>query len=167
MRRKIITTVVAIVAMLGLGVGPAAAVPPNTFIDETFEEEFFWPAAFNPCGVDATVHRKVSVRVAEYFDKDGNFVKGIAHERGTTTVTTEFGQTVDRWTLTSILDEGAETITTTGNVWNVHSADGGPVLVNDSGRLVEDVWTGEVLAVNGPHDAWFGEFERLCEVLEP
>jgi hypothetical protein len=167
MRRKLITTAAAVGAMLGLGVGPATAAPPSTFIDETFDEEFVEPAESNPCGVEATIHERGSVRVTDYFDEDGNFVRGMAHVRGTTTVTTAYGQTIDRWSFTEHFDPESLTVMQAGNIFNVHPSDGGRILVNDSGRIVIDVTTGEALEINGPHDAWEGDFDALCEVIGP
>ena len=145
---------------------PAAAAPPVVVLQEDFDNTFISPAEFDPCGVETTVHQVGSVKITDYLDNDGNFVRGRIHVMGTTYVTSEFGQVVDRWVWNGTFDPETLTDTQVGNIFNVHAGPGG-VLVNDSGRIVIDVTNGEAITINGPHQAWFGEFDDACAVLAP
>ena len=102
-------------------------------------------------------------------DVDGNFARGKVHVNGTTTITTENGSSIDRWTITDTFDPEDGTLTTTGNPLNVHVPGlGTGVLVNDSGRLSIDTDTGEVLFIGGPHPAFLGPkaFDEACALAE-
>jgi Tfp pilus tip-associated adhesin PilY1 len=155
-----------VVIATGLVVSPASAAPPAVVVEGDFENTFFVPAADDVCGVDTMVHEVGSVKITEFYDNDGDMIRARRKVMGTTTVTTEFGQVVDRWSENGTFDPGTLTVTVTGNPYNVHAGTGG-VLVNDSGRIVIDTRTDEALVVNGPHQARFGEFEDACAVLAP
>lgn len=146
---------------------PASAAKP--VVVENFREhnEGSIPADENPCGIDLDFISDVSVRITDFFDRDGNFIRGTIHVRGTDRTISAHGELVDRWTWNGTFDPETLTETQTGNVWNLHDGNGGPVLVNDSGRIVIDVTNGEALVINGPHDAWFGDFDGVCEILLP
>ena len=107
-----------------------------------------------------------SFKVTLFFDRDGTLAAVHEHVMATTTVTSAYGQTVDRWVQNNRFDPDDLTVAITGNPWNAHGGAGG-VLINDSGRLVIDVTTDEAIVVNGPHQAWFGDFGGACSVLAP
>ena len=135
-------------------------------VDEDFQNTYVSPVEESVCGVEETVHEVGSVKITDYFDRDGNFVRGKIHVMGTTIVTTEFGEVVDPGRGTSFFDPETLTDTQVDNIFDIHAGPGG-VLGNDSGRLVIDATTGEPLVINGPHQAWFGEFDDACAVLAP
>ena len=166
MRGKLIAGLSGAMLAAVLVASPAVAAKPVVVVDEDFDDMFVLSVEESTCGVEETVHEVGSAKTTHYFDKDGNFVRGNIHMMGTTTVTTEFGEVVDRWSWNGFFDPATLTLTQVGNVFNVHAGPGG-VLVNDSGRLVIDVTTGEALVINGPHQAWFGEFDDACAVLAP
>jgi hypothetical protein len=166
MRKRFLATLVGAVAATALLASPASAAQPEVVVNETFDDTFSVPAAEDPCGVDTEVRQVGKVRITDYFDNDGNFTKAHIKVNGTTTLTTEFGEVVDRWTLSEWFDFETLTSTQSGNVYNVHNpGGGGGVLVNDSGRIVIDTTTGEALVINGPHQAWFDDFDDACAVL--
>ena len=165
MRAKLIPTLFGAVIATWLVASPASAAPPAVVYEEDFDNTWFVPD--DPvCGVDITIHEVGTGKVTEFYDNDGDVTRVRVHSMGTTTRTTDFGQVVDRWSVNHTFDPETLTETTVGNVFNTHAGAGG-VLVNDSGRLVIDVITGDELAVNGPHEAWFGEFDDACAVLAP
>jgi len=166
MRGKLIAGLSGAMLAAMLVASPAAAAKPVVVVDEDFENTFVSPAEESVCGVEETIHEVGSVKITDYFDNDGNFVRGKIHVMGTTHISTEFGELVDRWSWNGFFDPETLTDTQVGNIFNVHAGPGG-VLVNDSGRLVIDVTTGEALVINGPHQAWFGEFDDACAVLAP
>jgi hypothetical protein len=165
---KQLISAAAVTTTIFAAIGPtsASAAEPVVIVEEDFENTFFSPAEQDPCGVDTTVHEVGSVKITEFYDNDGNLNRARTKVMATTTVTTDFGQLVDRWSQNTTFDPETLTDTVTGNVFNTHAGAGG-VLVNDSGRIVIDVRTGEALVVNGPHQAWFGEFDDACAVLAP
>ena len=165
-RGKLIAALCGAIVTAGLMVSPASAAPPAVVVEEEFENTFFLPAGQEPCGVDTVVHEVGSAKITEFYDNDGDTIRSRRKAMGTTTITTEFGQIVDRWSETAVLDPETGTLTVTGNPFNVHAGAGG-VLVNDSGRIVIDLSTGETLVVNGPHQWWFGDFDDACAVLAP
>ena len=166
MRTNVLAVVAGTVSALALVAGHVAAAPPVVVDEGTFDDTFEVPADEFFCDVDVTVNEVGSFRVTDFYDRDGNFVRGRVHVMGTLTVTSAYGQAVDRWAQNDTFDPEDLTVTFTGNPWNTHAGAGG-VLVNDSGRIVVDVTTGEAVVVNGPHQAFFGDFDALCEVLEP
>lgn len=159
------------VATMSLGAvtlaSEATAAPPNVVLDQEFEWNSVIPAEEFECGVEATLREVGTVRRTLFFDRDGNVVRVVTKVNGTNTITTEFGEAVDRYAEVIRIDTEEGTRTINGNTWNVHAAGGGGVLVNDSGRFVVDLTTGEVVAVNGPRDTFFGNFDALCTVLGP
>ena len=166
MRGKLIAALSGAVLATVLVASPAAAAKHVVVVDEDFDDTFVVPAEDSVCGVEETIHDVGSFKVTEYFDNDGNFVRAKVRAMGTTHVSTEFGEVVDRWSWSGTFDPETVTFTQAGNVFNVHAGAGG-VLVNDSGRIVIDEVTGEALVINGPHQAWFGEFDDACAVLAP
>ena len=166
MRGKLMVALTGAVLATVLIASPAAAAKPVVVFEADFDDTFVVPAEEFICGVEATIHEVGSVKVTDYFDKDGNFVRGHVRVRGTTHVTTEFGEVVDRWSWNGFFDPETLTDTQVGNIFNVHAGPGG-VLVNDSGRIVIDVTTGQANVINGPHQAWFGDFDDACAVLAP
>lgn len=163
---KLIAALSGTVIATGLVVSPVSAAPPGVVFEDDFENTFLVPAEDAVCGVDTTVHEVGSVKITEFYDNDGNLIRGRLKVMATTTVTTDFGHIVDRWSQNTTFDPETMTDTVVGNVFNTHAGSGG-VLVNDSGRIVIDLTTGEELVVNGPHQAWFGEFDDACKVLAP
>lgn len=154
------TTMVAVV-----GATPASAAKPAVVHEQDFDNTSVVPD--DPvCGVDVTIHEVGSVKVTEFYNNDGTLARVRAHVAGTTTITSESGEVVNRWAQNITFDPDTLTDTITGNSYNVHAGAGG-VLVNDSGRIVIDLTTGEAIVINGPHQAWFGEFDDACAVLAP
>lgn len=167
LQARLAATTVGAVTIMAMAAGPAAAAPPVVVLDETFEDNYSVPAEEDPCGVDTDVTLVEHVRITEFLDKDGNVRSAQVHVHGTTTTTSAHGELVDRWALTERFDLEAGTVATTGNVWNVHPASGGRVLINDSGRVVMDLETGEPISIRGPHDTLEGNFEAACAILNP
>lgn len=166
MRKRLLATLVGATTATVLVASPASAAKPQVVESETYEVTVTVPAAEDPCGVESEVTEVGKVRITEYFDKDGEFARAHVQRNATTTVTTEYGQVVDRWAWSGWFDAETITFTQSGNKYNAHNpGGGGGVLVNDSGRIVIDETTGEALVINGPHEAWFGEFDDACAVL--
>jgi hypothetical protein len=166
MRKRFLATLVGAATATVLIASPASAAQPQVVENATFDDTFTVPAAEDRCGVDTEVHEVGSSKVTEYFDNDGNFTKAHVKVNATTTVTSQYGQIVDRWAWSGWFDAENLTFTQSGNVYNAHNgAGGGGVLVNDSGRIVIDDTTGEALVINGPHQAWFDDFDDACAVL--
>lgn len=146
----------------------AAAGPPAVVFEETFE----WGPELDEhvsghCGFDVFIQGRDRVKVTVFFDKHGNERLVRTKINGENHFTTDHGATAfDRWAFSLVEDLVAENLSVNGNVWNVH-AGGGGILVNDSGKLVIEFSTGDVI-IHGPHDAFFEDPAiALCEGLAP
>lgn len=160
------TLVAAFTATLaGWSPTTASAAPPVVVEEGEFDNTFEVTADQFECDVDVVVHESGFIRVTEFRDSDGNLTKFHSHINATTRVTSEHGTIVDRWVENVTFDAVDLTRTFTGNIYNVHAGAGG-VLVNDSGRLVFDDTTGEPIVINGPHEAFAGDFADACAALE-
>lgn len=153
-------------AMILLLPSAALAVPPTVVADfeDSISEDI--PAEFAPCGFGIHIEESVSVRVTEFYDQDGLVDRITVHVRGTTVWSTDHGEVWEHWNVNEVFDPNELTSTQTGSPWNGHAGAGG-IVINDSGRIVIDVTNGEALVINGPHQAWEGDFEAFCEVLAP
>jgi hypothetical protein len=166
MRKRLLATLVGAATATVLVASPATAAKPQVVENERYEFSATVPAEEDPCGVESEYHEVGKVRITDYFDNNGDFVRAHVKLNATSTVTTQFGEVVDRWSWSGWFDAETITFTQSGNVYNAHNpGGGGGVLVNDSGRIVIDETTGEALVINGPHEAWFGEFDDACAVL--
>lgn len=171
--RMTIGVLVATAGMAATMATPAAADQPVVVEDFTDSADFVIPGEFSPCGFDVRVQEEVSVRVTVFFDQDGETRQVKGHVRGTTHYSLPEGDVVvtEHWVINEFVElpPGAtpETdplgVTIVGKPFNAHAGAGG-ILINDSGRIVFDE-NGEVVAVNGPHEAFFGEFDDFCAAL--
>ncbi len=176
MGRFLRTTIGVLAATVGataLMATPAAADQPVVVEDFTDSVDFVIPAEFSACDFDVRLQEEVSVRVTVFFDQDGETRQLKAHVNGTTHWSNPEGGVVltDRWVRNDFVElppgatpeTPALSVAVVGNPWNVHGGAGG-VLVNDSGRIVFDE-NGEPVAINGPHEAFFNEFDDFCAAL--
>jgi hypothetical protein len=175
--RRSIRTGLAVLAVTGGVVAtmgsPAFAGKPLVFEQGEFDETFVIPGGVGFCDFDVQGRDTGSFKTTVFFDRDGETRLAKNHANGTTYWSLPDGDVVavDRWVNNSFFElapgSGPETPplsqTTVGNPWNVHGGAGG-VLVNDSGRVVFD-GDGNIVSVNGPHQALFGEFGDLCDAL--
>ena len=160
MRKQFVLLVV--LALLAI---PATAfgAKPEVFFEGEFDDSFTIPAGA-VCAFEIEGQETSRVQEKGYFNEDGSLNRVHVKVRGTTYLTGPGGTAVDRWAWNGVFDAEALTFTQNGNVFNVHAGPGG-VLVNDSGKIVFDDTTGEVLRINGPHEAFFEEFDALCEAI--
>ena len=173
MRRKLVFGV-AVGMMMAMAV-PALADKPLVFEQGEFDVTFVIPGGVGVCDFAIQGREMGSFVTTVFFDKDGETRSAKNHANGTTYWSLPDGDTVavDRWVNNTFFElapgSGPETPplsqTTVGNPWNVHGGAGG-VLVNDSGRVVFD-GNGDIVSVNGPHQALFGDFGDLCDFLAP
>ena len=155
---------------------PSQALAEKPFVlDEgQFSEDFVIPAEFGPCDFDLRLQEEGSFKVTVFFDKDGETRLAKVHTNGTSMwgLPGEDGVVTEHWVANDFLElaPGSTPETpplgsaTVGNLWNAHAGAGG-VLVNDSGRIVFDE-NGDVVSVNGPHEAFFGEFDAFCAAID-
>lgn len=176
MGRFIRTTIGVLAATVGvtaLMATPAAADQPVVLEDFTDSADVVIPAEIAPCDFEIRLQQEVSVKVTLFFDQDGETRQIKVHVNGTALWSKPEGGVVltDRWVVNEFqeLPPGATpdtqplSVALVGNPWNVHGGAGG-VLVNDSGRIVFDE-NGELVAINGPHEAFFDEFDDFCAAL--
>lgn len=160
-------------ALLMTTAPPAFADKPFVFAEGEFDDTFVIPGGVGVCDFDVQGRATGTFKVTVYFDSDGETRLAKDHTRGTTywSLPGSDVAAVDRWVNTTFLelapgsDENTPPlgVTVVGNPWNVHLGAGG-VLVNDSGRVVFAA-DESIVAVNGPHQALFGEFSDLCDAL--
>ena len=77
--------VFAVAGSTGAAAASAAPNPPVVVFDDTIEHS----GPDEVCGVEATTDVSVRVRVTEWYDEDGEFVRGQAKLNGTTTIASE------------------------------------------------------------------------------
>ena len=165
MRRALVTALTFVVfAAIG---GPAVAAPPEVLDDFTETFDNFIPAE-ESCG-DFGVEESGSVRVrAKGFFKNGELVRIQVHERGRSVFShPETGDSVvDNWSVMTDIDLVEGTVAENGTVFNVNDRGQG-IIVQDTGRIIFDLETGEVLEVHGPHEALDFDFfvEAVCNAL--
>lgn len=157
-KRFVLFVVLAVMAIPATAFG----AEPEVFGDGEFDESFTIPAG-EWCAFEIDGHVTGRFQDKGYFNDDGSLNRVHQKTRGTTHLTGPGGTAVDRWATNSVFDLEAWTLTKNGNDSNTHAGSGG-VLVNDSGNIVIDI-TGEVLRINGPHEAFFGEYDALCEAI--
>lgn len=167
-RRAVVTTLAAVISAVLLMASPAVAAAPQVVLQDSVDETFTVPAgAF--CGVAVTFHDVGTIKLTEFSDADGNLVRMTVHLGGTTTVTSDHGKVVNRWRQFGVFDPATNTITWSGNSFNVHAGAGG-ILANVSGHWVQDAATEEVTVVGGPHQDPTSDADVLaavCAELEP
>lgn len=163
-RTGVVGAVGGIAAALAIA-SPAAAAQPITIEDTTYVETETQSAEEFVCGVEATFHTAGVRRITAFVDRDGALLRVQGHIGGTTTVTTAYGEVVNRWRENGRLAPDG-TLTWSGNSFNVHAGAGG-VLLNQSGRWIVDDNTGEVLSTAGPQQTPETDPEALCGVLAP
>lgn len=159
---------------------PAVAAKPLVFEEGVFDTTFMIPGGVGVCDFPIQAEESGKFRATIFFDRDGETRQAKIHSNGTTYWSRVNDEgiavgdvAVDRWVNNTFLelapgsDEDTPPVSETvvGNPWNVHLGGGG-VLVNDSGRIVFDA-DGELVTVNGPHQAFFGDFGDLCAALAP
>lgn len=152
MRRLVVLFAVVALVMVPTA---AAAGPPEVVFEETFEWGPELDAGLSDfCGFDVWVQGSDRVKTTVFFDKDGAERLVRTKINGEQHFWTDHGTTAfDRWGFSVMEDLVAENVSVNGNVWNVH-AGGGGILVNDSGKIVFEFSTGDVI-IHGPHDAFF------------
>ena len=163
----IAVTAASIAAMTTVASWPpatATAAPPVVVAEGEFDNVYPVSADDFACDVDVVIHETGRLRITEYSDGDGNLTQVHVHVDGTTRVTSDYGESVDRWVENHTYDAEALTYTLAGNIYNVHAGAGG-ILVNDSGRVVLDATTDEPITIQGPHQALAGDIGDLCAVL--
>ena len=176
MRRSIRATLAVLAVTGGLVVtmtSPASADKPLVFEQGEFDDTFVIPGGVGFCDFDVQRRATGTFKTTVFFDKDGETRLAKNHANGSTFWSLPGGDVVasENWAVNNFFElapgSGPETpplsSTTVGNVWNVHGGAGG-VLVNDSGRVVFD-GDGNIVSVNGPHQALFGEVGELCDAL--
>jgi hypothetical protein len=164
-RAAVFSGVFAAAGLAGAMVASAAPSPPVVVFDEVVEHS----GPDEICGVEATVSTSVRIRVTEWYDDNGEFVRGQAKLNGTTTIASELGTFTDRWAHNEFFDPVALELTVAGNMYNFHLPGSGTgLLVNDSGLITFNVETGDVDFVAGPHAAFLDEdaaFAEACDLV--
>lgn len=163
--RKLLVVAVAAGLMVGLVASPVSAAKPEVVLDEVFENEapILFDDATDACGFDVYLAETVSVKITEYFDNDGNFIRTEEKIRGTSYWSSDEKELkAEHWAWNGSFNEEAFTFTQRGNIWNIHA--NGPVLT-DSGRVVFDAETGEVIFGAGQFPQGLDGFGALCEAL--
>lgn len=109
-----------------------------------------------------------------FFDKNGDTRLLQDHAHGTTTYTPTQGErpsATEHWSNTAFVKlapgsfpEGPNLgVTVVGNWANIHSDEGGKIVLNDSGRVVFDA-DGIVISLSGPAQGLTGDFS-FCDDL--
>ncbi|HSJ33864.1 MAG TPA: hypothetical protein VLB85_02310 [Acidimicrobiia bacterium] len=115
--------------------------------------------------VAVTLEESVRIRVTEFVDSEGELRAVTIRILGRTTWSAADHQIESTGGSNIALDFLNGTEKVTGNPCNGH-VPGERIVINDSGRIVFDLETGDLHAVNGPHEAFFGDFDDFCGVLE-
>jgi hypothetical protein len=86
--RRLFLAVGSVVGMLALGIAPAAAIPPDRVVDETYDPSVteIDPFLTEECGFPVTSSSKGHFRVTVFLDKNGNFRREVAHPSFTNTL---------------------------------------------------------------------------------
>lgn len=162
--RKLLIAAVAAVLLVGLIASPASAAKPVVVLDEVVENvDFLEPDASAECGFDVFVTDMTRVKITDYFDNDGNFLRALVQLRGTAYWFSDVkALPAEHWGWNGTFDAETVTFTRRGNIFNIH--DRGPVLT-DSGRLIIDEETGDILFQAGNHPLLDEGFGALCDAL--
>lgn len=163
--RKIMTLVTsaALVVMMPAAAALAAVERHVTEFDEMFSDEL----GASECGVEEfLVHESGVEKMTEHFNRNGDLVKIHVQVTGKTEI---FGDgellAWENFAFMVIVDFEAGTASQNGNVFNIHVTGEG-VVVNDSGRIVFSLADGSLVAMNGPHEAFFTPPPvLLCDAL--
>jgi hypothetical protein len=162
MRRVAVVAILVPILALALP-GVANAAPPE---HHTFDEGF---NSFVDTEVCAAAPWQFDVHATEhgygfstfFFDRDGNFVKGIVQVNYDATISAN-GITLverDRWTFTAYADG---TFRQTG--LTVHIQGPGGIVIRDAGQIVFNP-DGSVNYIRGPHEQLLGA--SFCPALTP
>lgn len=163
---RVATALAGAFAIAVVAAGPSAAAPPVVYDEGAFDDTYTVPAEAFPCGVEVTFHEVGTYRFTAFVDGDGAVVREMGHIGGTTTIKSAYGQVVNRWREHARLDSETGTVAWSGNSFNIHGSGGGRVLINTSGRWVEDA-TGDLVFVAGPQEHPDDHLEELCAALLP
>ena len=154
-------SLVAIVAglLVALIAGPALAQKwDEKFIDEF---DFVVPSPDSGCDFDVLIEvsDKIQIRV-------NDLTVIVQHNLKSTLTNLANGQSVDdpgTWKDTLTFDEDGNllTIDTTGSIFRI-TVPGEGIVVQDTGKIVFNPETDEVLFEAGPHEAFHGEAPDLC-----
>jgi hypothetical protein len=170
MKRRLFVPLVA-AACLFAGAAPAAAVPPERVEDVTFDpsevelDEFLT----DECGFEVFASSKGHFRVTIHLDRNGDFVRAVAHPSFSTTLTSDYGSitTADRG-MDRITENADGTITVFGT--GIHLKVKGGAHAIGLWVLVIDPVTGELLSeeYHGRFDVVEPEIvDYLCAELGP
>ena len=160
--RALVATLAAVISAVLLVASPALAAAPEVVQQDTLDDTFTVPAG-GLCSVAVTFHDVARIKITAFSDRDGNLARMTVHVGGTTTVTSDHGQIVNRWREYGVFDPETNTITWSGSSFSLHAAGGG-ILANVSGHWVEDAATGEVTVVGGPHEDPASDPDALAAV---
>jgi hypothetical protein len=157
----------AVMALLMVFAGPASAGAPVIFEDEVVEWDEQSEMWSGECGFAVYEMGYEKVLVKGFFDREGELLRVEVHIQGQNMMYTDAGSVFDRYAFHVTEDQGAETATFKGNVWNVHAPGAGSgVLVNDSGLLTYWWAEDEVVRVAGPKDSnEDGWTQGVCDEL--
>ncbi|MCL1692612.1 MAG: hypothetical protein M3096_02900 [Actinomycetia bacterium] len=159
--------VFAVLAIMMIPVA-ALATPPEVVDEGEFDYSFLNDEMTAECGFDVYTAAEGSYKVTEFSNKDGDPVRMRIHETGKVLWTSADGEAWENYAVNVDIDLATGIETLKGNVWNLHAGAGG-ILVNDSGRIIlaPDGEGGyeSALTINGPHQAWYEEFDAMCEAL--
>lgn len=166
MRRTFLALPLVTLLMFVLAIQPAAAVPPVVVFDESFDDTF---VDEETCGVPIEVHSVGRAIHRHYLDQDGNVVKHQTWFKGTDTATN------------LVTGKSLSGRFSGSDFQREHEGEFGPLAVNglqfhftapghgaillDSGRVVFDAETGEVIFLAGPHMVLAGDFEAFCAAM--
>jgi hypothetical protein len=118
-KRRLFVYVTALAACMSMGVGPAVAAPPVRVVNEVYDPSVVERDSFlsTACGFEVTSAAKGHFRLTEYFDKDGQFIRAVAHPSFSNTLRSPYGtlttadRGMDRFTVNP---DGTATIFGTG-----------------------------------------------------
>lgn len=164
--RKIVS-LIATAAMVALLPAAALATQPNKLPVSEFDIFFEEPVATAECGFPVFVHEFGTERVTEFFDKNGDLTHVTIHVNGRAEVLDGEDNLLawENFAFNVFLDFENGTATLNGNVFNVHITGEG-IVINDSGQIIFSLADGSLIAVHGPHEAFFTPPGVLiCEAL--
>lgn len=150
---------------------PAEAAKPLVLDQGSFDDTRYEPFVCDP---DVILEIRVvgSYRTTVFFDKNGDTRQLQDHAHGTTTYTPIVGEgpsATEHWSNTAMVQLAPGSfpggpnlgVTVVGNRANIHSDDGGKIVLNDSGRVVFDA-DGNVISLSGPAQGLTGDFS-FCD----
>lgn len=166
--RKRIAAAVAIGA-LGLAGSAAAAAKQRVVVDrftDTYADAVDC-SEYGPYDFFNEFSGREKVTVTDVLDGEGELLQTVFHLvlQETQTNSVSGGTLALKGAVHEVWDYEANTRTLYGKVW-LGTAPGGGTYVQDTGKIVLALDTGEPLAVAGPHEAYFEGLDNLvCEAL--